>query len=113
MAKSWESFVEEYAKQQYDDAIFNLTKMVENWIKSPIERVMYVVLRDEFENAFSDKSLDLYMQKKIGKYTVDFYISYKSRTGLVEFIIECDGHDFHERTKEQAAHDKRRDRYFT
>lgn len=25
-------------------------------------------------------------------------------------IVECDGHDFHERTKEQAAHDRQRDR---
>lgn len=25
-------------------------------------------------------------------------------------VVECDGHDFHERTKEQAAHDKERDR---
>lgn len=25
-------------------------------------------------------------------------------------IVECDGHDFHEKTKEQAARDKRRDR---
>lgn len=27
--------------------------------------------------------------------------------------IECDGHDFHERTKEQARHDRRRDRKLT
>lgn len=27
-------------------------------------------------------------------------------------IIECDGHDFHERTKRQAARDRRRDRAF-
>ena len=27
-----------------------------------------------------------------------------------KIIVECDGHDFHERTKEQAAKDKRRDR---
>ena len=26
------------------------------------------------------------------------------------FVIECDGHEFHERTKAQAAHDKARDR---
>jgi very-short-patch-repair endonuclease len=26
--------------------------------------------------------------------------------------IECDGHDFHEKTKEQARKDKRRDRVF-
>ena len=31
-----------------------------------------------------------------------------------EFIlIECDGHDYHEKTKEQAARDKKRDRDFT
>ncbi len=28
----------------------------------------------------------------------------------VNLIIECDGHDFHEKTKKQAARDKRRDR---
>ena len=27
-----------------------------------------------------------------------------------QLIVECDGHDFHERTKEQAAKDKARDR---
>jgi len=27
-----------------------------------------------------------------------------------KIIVECDGHDFHEKTKVQAAHDKRRDR---
>jgi hypothetical protein len=28
-------------------------------------------------------------------------------------IVECDGHDFHERTKEQARRDRSRDRYMT
>jgi very-short-patch-repair endonuclease len=31
------------------------------------------------------------------------------RTGA-KFVVECDGHEFHEKTKEQAAQDKRRDR---
>lgn len=33
-------------------------------------------------------------------------------TGYVthKFAIECDGHDFHEKTKEQAANDRRRER---
>jgi hypothetical protein len=39
------------------------------------------------------------------------------RNGLVEVVysqvvVECDGHDFHERTKEQAQRDKARDRAF-
>lgn len=29
---------------------------------------------------------------------------------LTRLLIECDGHDFHERTKEQAARDRARDR---
>lgn len=29
---------------------------------------------------------------------------------ILKIAVECDGHDFHERTKEQAEHDKKRDR---
>jgi hypothetical protein len=31
--------------------------------------------------------------------------------GWRSLIVECDGHDFHERTKEQAARDRARDRW--
>lgn len=33
--------------------------------------------------------------------------------GTIRIVVECDGHDFHERTKEQAAHDRSRDRALT
>lgn len=42
------------------------------------------------------------------KYRADFTIS-DDEKGL-HVVVECDGHDFHERTKEQAARDKARDR---
>ena len=29
-----------------------------------------------------------------------------------KYIIECDGHDFHEKTKEQVEYDKKRERVF-
>ena len=32
--------------------------------------------------------------------------------GSLPLFIECDGHDFHEKTKEQVARDKKRDRKF-
>jgi hypothetical protein len=48
----------------------------------------------------------------IGPYRADFVIINNLRTAQHIVIVECDGHDFHEKTKEQAAHDKRRDRYF-
>jgi len=49
----------------------------------------------------------------VGDYRVDFlFATQPDRDGLPHFIaVECDGHEFHEKTKEQAARDKRRDRY--
>lgn len=48
------------------------------------------------------------------KYRVDFMVSLwvPGEPVRPRFIIECDGHDFHERTKEQAARDRKRDRDF-
>jgi very-short-patch-repair endonuclease len=49
-------------------------------------------------------------QEAVKQYRADFVI------GLVEFpnaqrlVVECDGHDYHERTKDQAARDRQRDR---
>ena len=54
----------------------------------------------------------LWPQIEIGPYRVDFMFAAVRGDGSVSFaIIECDGHDFHERTKEQAQRDKARDRY--
>ena len=51
-------------------------------------------------------------QVKIDQYRVDFCLAAElpnsGRTAVV--AVECDGHDFHERTKEQVARDKARDR---
>jgi very-short-patch-repair endonuclease len=46
------------------------------------------------------------------KYVADFLFT--STAGKMrKLVVECDGHDFHERTKEQAEHDKKRDRKLT
>ncbi len=53
----------------------------------------------------------IYPQVRILDYRVDFLIVHSH--GLEGFggtVVECDGHDFHERTKEQAARDRARDR---
>jgi len=52
---------------------------------------------------------ELTLQKK---YRTDFYLITKERhkSGNRAVIVECDGHEFHERTKEQARRDKARDR---
>jgi len=43
-------------------------------------------------------------------YRADFLIGPLPRAEHGNLVVECDGHDFHERTKEQAEHDRRRDR---
>lgn len=63
-----------------------------------------------------DETAFVYQQVEIGQYRVDFAIWDASlpfnHTPPRLMIVECDGHDFHEKTKEQARRDKRRDRYF-
>lgn len=47
-------------------------------------------------------------QYPIGPYRADFVL----RTTGARVAVECDGHQFHERTKQQAQRDKERDRFF-
>jgi len=70
---------------------------------TPIEALAFMdlVALSEF-----DKYVTITPQAQIGEYRVDFLVSFFSE----KFIIECDGHDFHEKTKEQAGRDKKRDR---
>lgn len=50
-------------------------------------------------------------QVKIGPYRADFLVRFRfDSERQISIIVECDGHDFHERTKAQASRDKRRDR---
>lgn len=48
------------------------------------------------------------------KYRIDFaFVSDSWLPSQVRLAVELDGHDFHERTKEQAQRDKARDRWLT
>ncbi len=51
------------------------------------------------------------METPSATYRLDFLFVCGDRPGVRQLIcVECDGHDWHEKTKEQAARDKRRDR---
>lgn len=95
-------------------------------VESPIERAMFSALQkvgaEEFDFDilfFTDESrrlgipVRILLQYPIGDYRADFVVrcTYDDKRKL-RIVVECDGHDFHERTKEQASHDKRRDRLF-
>lgn len=49
-------------------------------------------------------------QYQIGRYRADFAVLLRGDGETLQLVVECDGHDFHEKTKEQAGRDKRRDR---
>lgn len=62
----------------------------------------------------SERFINLGLQVQIGRHRVDFlfrvdYLWTDERRRLF-VVVECDGHDFHERTKEQAIRDRSRDR---
>lgn len=65
-----------------------------------------------FETAQEYSTYNIDMQAPLGPYRADFLIEMHD-PGLdvcVSVVVEADGHDFHERTKKQAAHDRKRDR---
>jgi hypothetical protein len=80
--------------------------------ESPIERQMVLAL---VSVPFPSISCGLYVQHEVEAgdrcYRIDVAII-SDRWG-VRLAIECDGHDFHERTKEQAERDRVRDRALT
>lgn len=103
-------------KKDFDDALCE--NYHENMYKKGYRRVDFLI-----------------PQYKIGKYTADFLLVRHSIFDIFDheitddklfiisakgngdqiyttrIIVECDGHNFHEKTKEQAQHDKERDRY--
>jgi very-short-patch-repair endonuclease len=114
----------EVKKLETASEVFNVSETILEWedyYKSkginftPIEKIMYAILTRVCDNFYEsyDKSIEIGFraQPEIGKYTVDFLVTASFSDTMV--VIECDGHDFHEKTKEQAKHDKERDRWLT
>lgn len=102
-SEDWEMKIAEYkfSKEEKIDGVdvFNLDVV---FGKMPEE-----TKRQEF-------TLFLEPQYKILSYTADFVFTIEGVLGeLVKFVIEIDGHDWHEKTKSQAGYDKKRDREIT
>lgn len=78
---------------------------------------------DRFEPTSSPRFPEYFLriepQAVLGEHRVDLLLTLdgsirqsdgRLRSGSKRMVIECDGHDFHERTKAQAKHDRQRDR---
>lgn len=88
-----------------------------NWSKTDDLNIDFLPGADEFQaKPYFDEAIFVFQQVKMGPYRADFVIHDVSMPLEIRepriMIVECDGHDFHERTKEQARRDKKRDRYF-
>ena len=68
----------------------------------------------KLNNHYDVTDLIMQPQAKIEDWRVDFLFYVREWPQLTKYrkiIVECDGHDFHERTKEQAERDRSRDRH--
>ena len=118
--------LEEIAKRLESSGYINILDKLDDWIErreeiiknvTPIEYIMDIILlsvNGDLSEAYNGDRCQPFVfckrQENIGKYRVDFLCSMIGKKQ--EYIIECDGHDFHEKTKEQAKYDKQRERYF-
>ncbi len=120
-----ERFTNEFYEQAADD---------ERTVESPIEAVMLAHLRylitgfsggiethqvvkapnwdaaQKMARGMGDLEVRIFPQCQVGPYRLDFLLAVAMNGKRLWIAVECDGHDFHERTKKQAAHDKKRDR---
>jgi very-short-patch-repair endonuclease len=103
-----------FISTRIEERLFNLFRIIED-CESPIEQLLIIALYD-----LLDDYPDVYMvcQEKIklknAIYRVDvcLYIGdwLNAPDKCKKLVIECDGYTFHEKTKEQAMREKKRDR---
>jgi very-short-patch-repair endonuclease len=112
MGKSWEQYKKEYLESVLEEA--NNRIYVSELCESPIEKIVNLELYKLYEY-FPVDECKVHPQVIIGKYVVDFLITYEIPNTSKELmiVVECDGHEFHEKTREQVARDKERDRFMT
>ncbi|XKH51352.1 endonuclease domain-containing protein [Chryseomicrobium palamuruense] len=107
-------FLCDKAKEFYEEIVIERERHFLDSLKqtkSPIEQILCVTL----ERTVQEMDFWLFPQRKIvineKLFIVDFAITIPGSDDII-CVIECDGHDFHEKTKDQVIKDKKRDRTF-
>jgi very-short-patch-repair endonuclease len=106
-----------FLKQNYLDDIGYIGTDCLVWIdshaatygqKNELRRVLYRRLEMQYVIREQNPPMGLNVN-----YRLDFALFYERSwgDGEIKIAIECDGHNFHEKTKEQARRDKSKDRY--
>jgi very-short-patch-repair endonuclease len=111
---NWEQLKDSF-NEMYKRGIPLIMSGMEYKSKSPIENIAALAIWTLNEE-YGSKNIVVVRQQKIGRYTVDFEITHKpfffkkEDEPMLKIVIECDGHEWHEKTKEQVSRDKERDR---
>jgi very-short-patch-repair endonuclease len=115
------------------DAGVKFQRLMDNFfpsMESEIEKALFAFLMLEFGKYYTiefqvfdwyrwgqetlGQGTYCYIQAQIANYRADFmFVNVDEKGVMRRIVVECDGHDFHERTKEQAARDRARDRWMT
>lgn len=105
--------------------------MLEDGIQSPIEDLFFIAFNAMAESSLSEVNptpkydqstgtsepgvgIYIHPQYQLGKYRIDFVVSSHGiapQEYCQPIAIELDGHDFHDKNKQQRAYEKARDRY--
>lgn len=79
--------------------------------ESPIETAFVAAIAPRFF-ALPALSWKLTAQESVAQYRADFALRARFRAHVFRVAVECDGHDYHGRTADQAQRDRSRDREF-
>ena len=119
-----------YALERIGKRISRHMETASSYCESPIEKMLMVEIVGVHHadsllycelfilGRYSDAVIDMpgayvFPQAQVDGYRIDFLVVANWSDGRRYYVVECDGHDYHERTKQQASHDKKRDRHFT
>jgi very-short-patch-repair endonuclease len=114
------------AAEWYDQDVSTFIR--ENDIESPIEQYLFIALRSlqemncieqaepvEIEGEWHVTGFNIRPQFKIGKYRVDFLVTYsrpvRGEVRVKSLVAECDSQEWHERTERERRYEKSRDRF--
>jgi very-short-patch-repair endonuclease len=115
----WDALEQLLKSNQYDNIFQN-----EDWTTSILfqgkatdldKEILYaklVMASNNYENKRILFDLQILQQLTIGRYRADFNICICGIIGIppISFVIEIDGHEWHEKNKQQVARDKIRER---
>lgn len=108
MIDYWQAEFEDICESPIEVA-FAVAFMTVGWAEAGSVMLLLAEYEGQARNVRDTKRF-LRSQWKIDPYRVDFMVSTSLSDTAPAVVVECDGHDFHERTKEQAERDRSRDR---